>query len=224
MTNKCQHLVQQIEDSETDTQGSVADEEVPSPGENSSLDKDIAEPVLRPCTSGPSRSSSPPSSEPRGRQPNKKARRASDNDTELEKLEFLKEMSKTVRCGFNTEKNDEIEDESSFGRQVAVEVSHIKDLTLKTRAKKKIMTILYDFQEADQDLTGRAQYRPQPNDQLNLWPQQTPSQYITQGLQHSQVQPHIRPQTLQPPSHHHTYSLPQGQPSFMQLLEDSEDN
>jgi len=80
----------------------------------------------------------------------KKARRANDKDIELEKLELLKEMSKTVRCGFNTEKQDKIEDESSFGRQVTVEVSHIKDPTLKTRAKKKIMTILFDFQEADQ--------------------------------------------------------------------------
>lgn len=78
-------------------------------------------------------------------------------------------MSKTVRCGFNTEKDDKIEEESSFGRQVAVEVSHIKDASFKTRAKKTVMTILYDFQEADQQqLTGRAQYRPQPNDQLNI--------------------------------------------------------
>ena len=83
----------------------MADEEVSSPGENSSLDKDIAEPVARACTPGSSRSSSPPSSEPRGCQLlNKKARRASDSDIELEKLELLKEMSKTVRCGFNTEK------------------------------------------------------------------------------------------------------------------------
>ena len=61
-------------------------------------------------------------------------------------------------------KQAKIEDESSFGRQVAVEVSHIKDPTLKTRAKKKIMTTLYDSQEADQERTGRAQ----ANDQLNI--------------------------------------------------------
>lgn len=70
------------------------------------------------------------------------------------------------------------------------------------------MIILYDFQEADQLLTPRAQYRPQPKDQPNIWLQQTPSQYIIQGLQHSQIQPHIQPQTSQlpPPSYQHTYS------------------
>lgn len=190
------------------------------------LDKDIAESVLRPCTPCSPCSSSPPPSEPRVRQPlNKKARRVCDNDIELEKLELLKEMSKTVRCGFNTEKDDKIEEESSFGRQVAVEISHIKHATLKTRAKKRVMTILYDFQEADQQLTGRAQYRPQPNDQFNIWPQQTPSQYDTQNLQHTQVEPDIRPQKLPPPPpHQHTYSLPQVQLSFMQLLENTEDN
>ncbi|XP_034540816.1 uncharacterized protein wu:fb74b10 [Notolabrus celidotus] len=84
-----------IEDDETDTQGTMADDEVSSLVENSTLDKDITESVFRPCTPGSSRSSSPPPSEPRVHQSlNKKARRVSDNEIELEKLELLKEMSK----------------------------------------------------------------------------------------------------------------------------------
>lgn len=197
----------------------MADDEVSSPGENS------LEIAPRASTPGPSRSSSPPSSAPRGRRSlNKKARHPSDSEIELEKLEVLKEMSNTVKFCLNPENQDRIEDESGFGRQVAVEVSHIKDPILKTRAKKRIMTILYEFQEADQDLTGRAQQWAKSNDQFNIWSQQTPPQYIPSELQHNQIQPHIQPQTSHPTSHHHAYTLPHGQPSYVQLLEDSEDN
>ncbi|CAM4573364.1 unnamed protein product [Leuciscus chuanchicus] len=137
-----------IDDNDTDTQGTVADDKVSSPGENS------LEIAPRASTPGPSRSSSPPSSAPGGRRPlNKKARRPNDSDIELEKLEVLKEMSNTVKFGLNPEKQDKIEDESGFGRQVAVES-----------------------------------------------------------------------QTSHPTSHHHAYTLPHGQPSYVQLLEDSEDN
>lgn len=123
------NLIQQLEDSETDTQGTVADEEVSSPVENSTPDMDITESVLRPCTPGSSRASSPPPSEPRvSQQLHKKARHVSENDIEFEKLELLKEMTNTVRCGLNTEKDENIEKESSFGRQVTVEVSQIKDI------------------------------------------------------------------------------------------------
>ncbi|XP_065119390.1 uncharacterized protein [Paramisgurnus dabryanus] len=208
-----------IDDNDTDTQGTVADDEVSSPGENS------LETAPRASTPGPSRSSSPPSPAPRGRRPlNKKPRRSNDSDIELEKLEVLKEMSNTVKFGLNPEKQDRIDDESGFGRQVAVEVNHIKDPILKTRAKKRIMTTLYEFQEADQNLTGRAQQWAKPNDQFNIWSQQTPPQYKPRELQHNETQPHIQPQTSHPTSHHHAYTLPHGQPSYVQLLEDSEDN
>jgi len=69
---------------------------------------------------------------------------------------------------FKPGKQDRIEDESGFGRQVAVELCHIKDPILKTRAKKRIMTKLHEYQEADQDLTGRAQQWAKSNDQFNI--------------------------------------------------------
>lgn len=45
---------------------------------------------------------------------------------------------------------------STFGKQVAAELRQIK--TLRTRAKKSAMTVLYDIQERDQNLTRHTRY------------------------------------------------------------------
>lgn len=98
------YLAQQIEDNDTDTQGTVADDKLSSPGENSSL-----EIALRASTSDPSRSSSPPSSTLRVHWPlNKNARSADDSDIKLEKPRFLNKMSNTAKFGLSPERKDKM--------------------------------------------------------------------------------------------------------------------
>lgn len=103
---------------------------------------------------------------------------------------MLREIPKTVQSGF---KNPE-DTQSTFGQQVAAEVRQINDLKLRTRAKKNVMTILYDIQEQDQNMTHHAHKKVR-----------TP--YTTQGV--FQVHPQVQ---MQPPP----------SPCFMQMLQDSE--
>ncbi|XP_069034886.1 uncharacterized protein [Lepisosteus oculatus] len=83
-----------------------------------------------------------------GRVINKKApkRKASDDDRELQKLTILKEMSAAVLAGLNQPRDSD----ALFAQQIAAEVRQIRSPILRMRAKKTIMTLVYEFQEQDQ--------------------------------------------------------------------------
>ncbi|XP_028679051.2 uncharacterized protein LOC114667774 [Erpetoichthys calabaricus] len=78
---------------------------------------------------------------------NKKApkREALDDDTELLKLPILKEKSAIVLAQLKPRHDSD----SLFGQLVATELQQIRSLILRTRAKKRIMTLLYEFQERE---------------------------------------------------------------------------
>ncbi|KAG2460105.1 ZP3 protein, partial [Polypterus senegalus] len=78
---------------------------------------------------------------------NKKApkREALDDDTELLKLPILKEKSAVVLAQLKQRHDSD----SLFGQLVATELQQISSLILRTRAKKRIMTLLYEFQERE---------------------------------------------------------------------------
>lgn len=209
LENDEQHVGTQDQES---TDGSPSDEESSNAGSSfSALDYSDIQPTSSPC---PSRSSSPSPtisiSEPSvNRQPLKKAHKSakSESEIELQKLVVLKELSNTVQAGFKSPGDAEF----TFGKQVAAELKQINDPTLRTRAKKSIVTVLYDIQEQDQNLTRHAHYGAA-----------TP--YTPQGVFQAQPQGQVHSPPL---SYHQTYrppQVPQQQPSFMQLLHDTEEN
>ncbi|XP_016373045.1 uncharacterized protein LOC107712335 [Sinocyclocheilus rhinocerous] len=126
-------------------------------------------------------------------------RRKADTDTvEQQKLKLLQQMSASVLASPDAC--------SSFGNQVAVELRLIKNTSLQTRVKRKIMNALFEAQEADQSSSSSSSHMPPP-----IYSPLTPTQMPTST-----------PLYTQTPQHYHQHMPPQGpvQPqNFLRMLE-----
>ncbi|KAF4114160.1 hypothetical protein G5714_004383 [Onychostoma macrolepis] len=129
-------------------------------------------------------------------------RRKADTDTvEQQKLKLLQQMSASVlappdACSF-------------FGNQVAVELRLIKNTSIQTGVKRKIMNALFEAREADQSSTSPSSHMP-PLIYSPLTPTQMPTS---------------TPLYTQTPQHYHQHMPPQGpvQPqNFLRMLEEEE--
>lgn len=121
-------------------------------------------------------------------------------DIELQKLATLKQMSSKVLAIGAKQRDDP---EASFGNQVATELRQIKDISIKTRVKRNIMTLLYDAQDSEINIRSPTSYNPA-----------AAAMYASH--------PHTLAPT-QPLPHHLQYMPPQvPQPCFTQMLCDSD--
>ncbi len=116
-----------------------------------------------------------------------KKRRQSE-DIEIQKLTVLKEMSAFVQNASSKQSAAAANSEATFGHQVAIEISNIKDNTLRISVKRKIMNIIYEAQESEQ-------FGATPN-----YPQNPPF------IAHQPPSPYTP--TFQPPPHFSSHSLP----------------
>ncbi|XP_016355152.1 uncharacterized protein LOC107698613 isoform X2 [Sinocyclocheilus anshuiensis] len=125
-------------------------------------------------------------------------RRKADTDTvEQRKLKLLQQMSASVLASPDAC--------SSFGNQVAVELRLIKNTSLQTRVKRKIMNALFEAQEADQSSSSSSSHMPPP-----IYSPLTPTQMSTSTALYTQT-----------PQHYHQHMPPQGpvQPQMLELEE-----
>lgn len=71
-------------------------------------------------------------------------RKVTESEIELQKLEYLKQMSASVNSGFS----QPCDSAAAFGQQVAAELRAIQDPVTLARLKKNIMNLVYDTLEA----------------------------------------------------------------------------
>ncbi|XP_030237135.1 uncharacterized protein LOC115561314 [Gadus morhua] len=97
----------------------------------------------------------PPVQESRAQRKKRKPTR--DVEMEMEKVDILRNVSKTLLAA-----GQDVED--IFGKQVACELKHVQDRTTRLRLRRNIMLMLYDAQENEQRTANPAQ---------TSWPEQS---------------------------------------------------
>ena len=131
-----------------------------------------------------------------------KHRKGDADSVERQKLNLLQQVTSVLATP---------DPSSFFGHQVAVELKLIKNISIQTRAKKKIMNILFEAQEADQSTPSPSSHIP-PATHSPL----TPTQML------SSIPSYTQPQH----QHYHQLLPPQGpaQPqNYFRMLEDMDE-
>lgn len=95
----------------------------------------------------PSPTESSSVSPPPPRLTHKRPRSKNGDDTERQKVALLQHMLDVIQ---ETSREPQRDCEDSFGVTVAMELKRIRDLTLRNRVKRQIMTILYDALDSEQ--------------------------------------------------------------------------